>query len=153
MNKKGFTLIELLVVIAIIGILSGIVLTSLGTARQKARSSSQIASMSSMRAEAELSISSGGVYPATICTTTDGTDGALGIPLVSLRDAVIANGGTVVCRQKSDSTSWAAHADLDGAGAGTATFCVDSSGFAGPELPAGNPATAGGGGNAVAACA
>ncbi len=36
-TKKGFTLIELLVVIAIIGILSGVVLVSLGPTRTKAK--------------------------------------------------------------------------------------------------------------------
>jgi prepilin-type N-terminal cleavage/methylation domain-containing protein len=119
MYKKGFTLIELLVVIAIIGILSGIVLTSLGTARTKAKDASAQGSLTSMRAQAELSLLSNGAYPSDLCTN------ALG----SLSNAVNSQGGTVSCGDLSTGAAWGVAADLPSG----ARYCVDSTGFAGPS--------------------
>ncbi len=121
--QKGFTLIELLVVIAIIGILSGIVLTSLGSARDKAKQASATASMSSMRSQAELA-STNGVYPSALCTTA----GAAGVSDLKVA-AQTQSGATMTCLVKGDGTAWGASMDVD-PGTGTSYFCVDSTGNA-----------------------
>jgi len=49
MKEKGFTLIELLVVVAIIGILATVVLASLGSARDRARTAKAQSDITQMR--------------------------------------------------------------------------------------------------------
>ncbi|MFA6520562.1 MAG: type II secretion system protein [Candidatus Paceibacterota bacterium] len=129
--NKGFTLIELLVVVAIIGILASVVLASLNTARSKGKDASVQASMSSMRAQAELGVSSSGTYLADLCTASG--VGSL-TTLITAVNASTAN--DVVCGQNTAAgvgpTAWGASVQLPSSEGGTASFfCTDSTGFAG----------------------
>lgn len=65
--KKGFTLIELLVVISIIGLLSSIVLTSVNSARAKARDARRITDLNQIRTALELYFDANGFYPQSNC--------------------------------------------------------------------------------------
>jgi len=63
MRNKGFTLIELLVVISIIALLSSVVLSSLSSARNKARYTQAIAQMRQIQIAATGYYSTLGTYP------------------------------------------------------------------------------------------
>lgn len=68
-KNKGFTLIELLVVISIIGLLSSVVLASLGSARTRARDARTISAIGQYQIAMELYYSDNGKYPSPTDTT------------------------------------------------------------------------------------
>ncbi|MCK5021635.1 MAG: prepilin-type N-terminal cleavage/methylation domain-containing protein [Candidatus Pacebacteria bacterium] len=72
--KKGFTLTELLIVVAIIGILSSIVLTSMGNVREKAKDAKRISDIKQIQLALELYYDVNSSYPSAIYTGTPLSD-------------------------------------------------------------------------------
>ncbi len=91
--KRGFTLIELLVVIAIIGILSSVVLASLGTARSKARDATRISDMKNIQLALELYYDGSQTYPNQTAAGNYYLDpaGGAGTPNAALVPSYIPN--------------------------------------------------------------
>jgi len=131
-KNKGFTLIELLVVIAIIGILSSVVLASLNSARNKGSDAAVKASMSSVRAQAEIWYDNNSNKYNTTGAATSGcavastvfTDSVITSAITQITNQSVAP----VCTTSANGQNWAMSVSaLKGAGT---SWCLDNSGWA-----------------------
>ena len=73
-NNKGFTLIELLIVVALVGILAAIAIASYNTFVDKAKVTTAIAALDSVRIELAAYNAEKGRYPASITSFPNFTD-------------------------------------------------------------------------------
>ena len=125
-TKRGFTLIELLVVIAIIGILSGVILASLNSARDKGSNAAIKADLKGISSQ------SGIIYDDAIPNSYAGVCADQKV-IDSLTHAMTVGTdltGTIATRCNSIDTEWAANVLLKVPENGGAYvyWCVDNSG-------------------------
>lgn len=132
MKKEGFTLIEMLVVVAVIGLLSSVLLTALGPAKNKAKDSRIIQEMNQVRSLAET------MYTGTYTALETLPSPAIQNPdLKSLADDIEAQGGELhIIKGPVPSTTYVAYSRLnivvgDPALPQVQFYCIDSSGRSG----------------------
>lgn len=129
-SSRGFTLIELLIVIAIIGILSGTILVSLNTARNKGADAAIKKELSTARRMAELYNDVNGRSYENVCSDTAVNNGITSINPVLVKIAqqynytvnienLTGSATRVTCNDSA--TEWAAEVPLRTGG----FFCVD----------------------------
>jgi prepilin-type N-terminal cleavage/methylation domain-containing protein len=130
-KNKGFTLIELLVVIAIIGILSAVVLSSLGAVKTKGGDAAIQSDFNTIQTAAEIyygnnSNSYGGSVALGTCPTT-GSSMFASDPIIAkaIAQATTISTSNVLCY--SSGITYAIQSPLDTPGK---YWCVDSSGRA-----------------------
>ena len=137
-NKKGFTLIELLVVIAIIGILSGLIIVSMGSANNSAKDARIQSSLDQIRTSIELyKINTGGgsystatITAQTDCTTKANTFLADADVLKLCGDIILQNGssGTTIKIPAGTTTPASVYCIASDLNTGTGAWCIDYTG-------------------------
>jgi prepilin-type N-terminal cleavage/methylation domain-containing protein len=140
--SKGFTLIELLVVIAIIGILSGLIIVSMGGATNSAKDARIKSEMDQLRSTAIIYSNNNGTSgygTATVSscgattdftgdTTTGKSDGKTLLADITLQQPT---SGTTACYITSSTFCIMKQLNSGTSGAVSNYWCIDSNGYSG----------------------
>lgn len=124
-TEKGFTLIELLVVISIISLLSGVVLSSMNSARTKSNDNGAKAQMKQFAIQAEVYRDSNLNFGQSVTLCTNGVFGdSKSIEIRANIQAQADPSAVFVCNTDTTGTKWALSISaLKGGG----SWCIDNS--------------------------